>query len=320
MKNFKGLKLAGFALVIVVFAFVSKANAEMIFAINDSNQLFSFDSATPGITTTPTTVTGVTAGFLLRAIDFRPATGQLYAVGTSSTTTGQVFVIDTVNNTATPFGVVITLTGNTSTRISIDWNPVVDRLRIVTASDQNYRFNPNDMLLTTDSSLMYAAGDPGGGPPLGPTANQITAAAYTNNFAGATSTTLYAWDSTYDRLVTIGSVGGSPNNPNDGMLFTVNSASGPPPSTVSFGLGMDISISGVAYLNFDDFNSDGTPDPEHLGIVDLATGEVTDLGQIGTGGLDVVDFAVVPEPGSTALAFVGLLGLAAFWRRKTQKA
>lgn len=313
------------AVLILALASIGSAirvQAETIFAINDSNQLFSFDSATPGTITTPTTVTGVTAGFLLRAIDFRPATGQLYAVGTSTSTPtmGQVFVLDTVNNTASAFGGVITLTGNTSTRISIDWNPMVDRLRIVTSSDQNFRFNPNDMLLTADTSLMYAAGDPGGNPPGNPTINQITAVAYTNNFAGATSTTLYGWDSFYDRLVTIGSITGMPESPNGGMLFTVNASSGPPPATISFGLGMDISISGIAYLNYDDFNNDGGEDPEHLGIIDLATGEVTDIGQIGSGPLDVIDFAVVPEPGSLALASLGLIGVAALLRRKTRAA
>lgn len=307
----KNTVLAGIAAFLAVFG-APATQAELIYGLNSSNQLFLFDSASPGVITTPVTITGVTSGFLLRAMDVRPATGQLYAVGTSSTdpTLAQVFVIDPVNYTATAVGGTVALTGNTSIRISVDWNPVLDRLRIVTGSTQNFRFNPNDFSLTADSSLAYATGDPNDG-----SAPIIIAAAYTNNFSGASSTTLYGWDFSIDNLVTIGSLNGTPNSPNSGLLFTI----GGPSSFVNLsgGAGMDISTAGIAYMNVDDFDGDGLNPTETLTQVNLTNGTLTSLGQIGPSGFDLVDLAVVvPEPGSVAMVGIGLLSLFAIRARR----
>ena len=64
-------------------------------------------------------------------------------------------------------------------------NPVVNRIRVVTATDVNLRVNPTTGATSVDGSLAYAAGDPGAGSnPL------VTAVAYTNQVAGATTTIL----------------------------------------------------------------------------------------------------------------------------------
>ena len=47
--------------------------------------LITFDTATPGVTSAPVVVTGLGAGETLVGIDFRPATGQLFGVGSGST-------------------------------------------------------------------------------------------------------------------------------------------------------------------------------------------------------------------------------------------
>ena len=62
---------------------------------------------------------------------------------------------------------------------------------------ENLRLNPNDGTLTaTDATLAYAAGDPN----FGANPNEV-ALAYSNNVAGALSTTLYGIDSGLDVLV-----------------------------------------------------------------------------------------------------------------------
>ncbi len=196
----------------------------------------------------------------------------------------------------------------------MDWNPVVDRLRIVTGSAQNYRFNPTNFAIINDGTLAYAAGDPSeGDSPF------VAAIAYTNNFAGATTTTLYGWDFAIDNLLTIGSLNGNPTSPNDGTLFTI----GGPPVFVSLaaGMGMDISgLTGTAFINFDDLDDDGVNTTENLATVNLADGNVNDLGAF-PAGLDVIDFAVatIPEPGSVALTATGLVGLVVYLRRRRNK-
>ncbi|HAN39479.1 MAG TPA: hypothetical protein DCQ29_11300, partial [Chitinophagaceae bacterium] len=69
-----------------------------------------------------------------------------------------------------------------STAIGFDFNPTVDRIRLVTNSGQNLRLNPNDgTIAATDANI-------------NPGTPMIHGAAYTNNFAGATSTVMYVTD------------------------------------------------------------------------------------------------------------------------------
>ncbi len=68
------------------------------------------------------------------------------------------------------------------TTVGFDFNPVVDRIRIVTDNDQNLRVNPdNGMVAGVDGKI-------------NPGTAQIAAVAYRNNVAGATSTVLYDID------------------------------------------------------------------------------------------------------------------------------
>src|SRR5438477_7893215 len=58
--------------------------AETIIALTSGNHLVSFDHATPGTLTSMVQVTGLQPGVRLLGIDFRPATGGLYALGSTS--------------------------------------------------------------------------------------------------------------------------------------------------------------------------------------------------------------------------------------------
>ena len=70
-------------------------------------------------------------------------------------------------------------------------------------------------LAGTDTNLAYVAGDPN-------FANNpnVTHSAYTDNFAGATTTTLYGIDAGLDILVRQGGLNGTPS-PNLGGLTTI---------------------------------------------------------------------------------------------------
>lgn len=126
----------------------------------------------------------------LVGIDFRPATGALFGLGDQS----GVYEIDTQTGAATlrssltVNGVPLALAG---TSFGVDFNPTVDRLRVVSDSGQNLRVNVDTGATTEDPALNNA----------GVTATGITAAAYTNNDADPnTATTLFDLDAALDQI------------------------------------------------------------------------------------------------------------------------
>ncbi|MFZ1220064.1 MAG: DUF4394 domain-containing protein, partial [Chthoniobacterales bacterium] len=214
--------------ILLGLASTTFVRAETLVALTSGNRLLFFDSATPGTVTK--TISISTAGSeALVAIDFRPATGDLYAMGAS----GRLYVLNlTTGETFVPPGPPTTLSG---TRFGFDFNPTVDLIRVVSDLDQNLRLNPNTGSLTaTDTALTYAAGDAHAG------ANpNVVGAAYTNNFVGAAATVLYDIDSTLDVLVI-------QNQPNTGILNTVGNLG----VNTTDEVGFDISQgTGVAYAS-----------------------------------------------------------------------
>lgn len=190
-----------------------------VFGLNSQNQIVRFNSATPGTVTTIGTVNGIQAGETILATDFRPANGQLYALGSSS----RLYTINLTTGIATQVGAAGAFTLN-GTEFGFDFNPTVDRIRVISNTGQNLRLNPNDGTLSATDGV------------LNPATTGATGAAYTNNFAGATTTTLYVIDTNADALFI-------QNPPNAGTLVRVGGlgvdASGP----VAF----DIDSTGTAY-------------------------------------------------------------------------
>ena len=133
-------------------------------------------------------VTGLVGDTRLVGIDFRPATGELYGLGDA----GGVYTIDSSTAVATPKSTLsVPLEG---TSFGVDFNPTVDRLRIISDTGQNLRVNVDTGAALVDTALAYPAP---GGPGVGVTGN-----AYTNNDADPnTGTTLFDIDSMLDQLV-----------------------------------------------------------------------------------------------------------------------
>ncbi len=220
-------------------------------------------------------ITGmVEPGEVIQAIDFRPATGQLYGVSsrnrlyTINTETAVIAPIST-----TPFRPAASLSDSTTAVAGFDFNPVTDRIRLIDSetggddSRRNVRLDATTgELVADDTQLAYADDDVN----AGRTPN-VNAVAHTENFASATSTTLFGIDSTLDVLTRQGSTGGSPISPNEGRLTTVGNLG---VDTSAF-VGFDISAeNGTAYaaLNI----AGGTS----LYTINLTTGVATLIGPI----------------------------------------
>ncbi len=188
------------------------ANSVNVFAVTVTNNLLSFNSAAPDTILNTLPLSGLQAGEIMLAIDFRPATGQLFGLGSSN----RIYTINTTTGAATAVAGPFTpaLVGSD---FGADFNPTVDRLRVVSDQDQNLRLNPaTGAVAATDTNLSYASGDANFG------ANpNVVGSAYTNSFAGSTSTSLYGIDSNLDTLVLQGSLNGAPVSPNSGQLTTV---------------------------------------------------------------------------------------------------
>jgi uncharacterized repeat protein (TIGR01451 family) len=227
------------------------------------DSLLRFNASDPSATT-QIPLTGIDAVNLeiLEFIDFRPSNGVLYAVAINGTTS-RVVTINTTTGAVTTAGAVTTLN---APFYGGDFNPVVDLIRETGFAGTNRRISPAGGVAGTDTNLAYAAGDPGFG-----TTPNVVHVAYSNNFAGATSTTLYGIDVNRDVLVTIGSPGGSPVSPNSGQLFTVG-----PLGVNATGYG-GFDIHAGTNLAYAALTVGGSP---NLYSINLTTGAATFIGEI----------------------------------------
>jgi len=256
-----------------------------VFGIVGTNTLIRFDSATPGTIDQSVAITGLVGGDSILGIDFRPVTGQLFGLGsgnrlyTINTTTGAasapIALTADATDATSPF---TTLTGAS---FGVDFNPVPDRLRVVSNTGQNLRINPNNGNVITDNNL-------------NPGLPSVVGSAYTNSFAGATATTLYGIDPASDSLVI-------QNPPNDGTLAAVGTGLGV--GNITDVVGFDIlAQAGSTNAGFAALTTNGTS--SGLYSVDLVAGTAALVGNIGPVPTLLRGLAVVPEvtPNATLLA------------------
>lgn len=153
------------------------------YGLTTNNALVTFNVAAPGTVSAPIAIQGLGTGETVVGIDFRPSNGLLYGVGVAGTT-ARLFTIDPTTGATAQVGASFTVSG---TNFAVDFNPVPDLLRFVSDTDLNLRINPNTGVVMTDGAI-------------NPAERVIVGAGYTNNVAGATTTTLYTIDSGSDQL------------------------------------------------------------------------------------------------------------------------
>ncbi|HEY7183685.1 MAG TPA: DUF4394 domain-containing protein, partial [Blastocatellia bacterium] len=236
-----------------------------MFAVTVNNTLLNFNPGAPGMINSSRRITGLARGEDVVGIDFRPANGQLYALSSAN----RLYTINPSNASATPVGAPFT-PGLNGASFGFDFNPTSDRIRTASDADQTLRLNPNNgAIAAMDGPLAFAASDPNAG--QNP---NIVGSAYTNNFAGSTSTTLYGIDSNLDALVTQGSVGGAPVSPNTGQLFTVGKLNVDTSDLVGFDIAP---VTNAAFASLTPPNGGAST----LYTINLATGAATMIGPIG---------------------------------------
>ena len=236
--------------------------AEWLAGIAANGRLVVFPSDDPEDVTVMK-IRGLEDGEKLLGIDVRPLNGQIYALGSTS----RLYTIDWETGQATAVGSAPFTTLLNGEKFAFDFNPTVDRIRIMSDSGQNLRAHPDTgAIAAVDASLAYAAGDAGFG-----TVPAVTACAYTNNDNDPlTGTTLYDIDAARDTLVI-------QNPPNAGTLNTV----GPLGVDTADITGFDIAGSdGTAYASLVLRKDKKKNLRASLFTLDLATGTATLVGKI----------------------------------------
>lgn len=254
------------------------------YALTTANEIVTFSVQAPGTAVLTKAITGLNSGDDVVGIDVRPATGQLYAVVQGTTTaTDRVYTVDPATGAATLVAALTSGTPAAPFRLSgaafgVDFNPVPDRLRVVSDADQNLRINPDSGVTLVDGALAYVAGDPNAAQnPV------VVGAGYTNSVAGATATTLYDVDALNNSLVV-------QNPPNNGTLTTVGVLG------VDIANGSDLDISAAGGTAFAALTVGATPG---LYRINLATGAATSLGAFAP--TTVEDFALA-SPGRVSVS------------------
>jgi hypothetical protein len=230
-------------------------SSRMLYATTDQNLLLQFNERSPERLKDVQVISGLPGGVTLRGIDFRPATGDLYGVGSDSV----VYRVNPQTGIAVAEGPAFTpaLRG---TSFGVDFNPTVDKIRVVSDAAQNLRLNVDEgPLLSADKDL-------------NPGTPQVVAAGYTNSSFTATkpaATQLFVVDAARDQLLL-------QNPPNDGTLAMPKR------------LGVDVGVqTGFDIAGADNTGYLATSTPRSRGSnlyrVDVTTGKTRQLGRIGGG-------------------------------------
>ena len=255
-----------------------------IVALTDTGQLACIEGADTDATKVIGTLTGLESNETLVGIDYRspfkdaggvsnnvPVEGTLYGLGNL----GGLYSINPSTAVATKKAQIsVALAG---TAFGIDFNPTVDRLRVVSNTGQNLRVNVDTGAALVDGGLVSG----------GTTATGVAAAAYTNvDSDPATGTTLFDIDVNSDQLLV-------QNPPNDGVLVGIGAplgidATGP----VGFDLYSSVKDIGGGVLTTTDlagYATVATAAGRSLYQVSPFSGRLVNLGALG---LPVRDIAI----------------------------
>jgi hypothetical protein len=206
-------------------------------------------------------------GAKLVGIDVRPADGKLYGM----TADGTIVVVDHKTGEWEKKSQISEKLPAGAT-IIVDFNPAADRMRVLTSTGMSLRINVEDGKTIVDGSLKYSDGDTAKGK-----APKVTAAGYSNSFAGTKETTLYDIDAARGTLL-------KQAPPNDGVVSTLGKLGVKVDGPIAFDVWSDGKGKNVGWLL-----AGGA-----LHTVDLATGAAKPIGKIAGLKGKVSDIAILP--------------------------
>jgi hypothetical protein len=268
---------------------VGPVRKEAIFAVTTASALIKFNAGQPQKILESKAITGLGQGEHLVGIDFRVAKGVLFALSNL----GRLYTLDTSSGSLKPVGTAPSAIALKGDLFGFDFNPVADRIRVVSPAGQSFRLHPetgaavdadpNTAGVQADGALTYAKGDSHEGKQA-----SLVAAAYTYNKKDEKITTNFAIDNRLGALVMQGSLEGVAPvvSPNTGLLRTVGSLGLGPFVDATFDIA---DISGAAFAAIRRDAGSAT----RLYELDLSSGQAKFIGTVGIA-TPLVGMAVEP--------------------------
>lgn len=240
------MKLIG-SLLMVAFMAVGCASVdrpdlsakETLWVVTADHRLMAVRAAQPRQPLNTKPLLGLMPGDVVVGIDYRVARGVLFAL----TRSGRLYTVNTVTGQMTLVGQSAMGKVLEGASVGMDFNPAVDRIRVVTDAAHNLRLHPDTgAIVSRDPALAYADTDPHAGKSA-----RVAAAGYTYNQNNDTLTTNYVIDAALGTLAIQGSLEGAQPvvSPNTGQLFTVGALGTGPLDEVSFDIA---DINNAAYM------------------------------------------------------------------------
>ena len=173
-------------------------------AVTSDRTVITFDRAAPNVATSTATITGFNnANEVIIGMDVRPVTRQVYLVTRDPSNVGRVYTLDPATGQLSTVAQLIPDPNDTSdaytalsgTSFGVNFNPVVDAMRIISDSGQNLRVFVNQATgrepgwTNTDTALSRTG------------TFTDTGTSYTNAFAGTTTTRQFSIDTTGRSLI-----------------------------------------------------------------------------------------------------------------------
>lgn len=297
-----------FTATVALAALATTARAgEIAIGIADGNggtalpELVVFDTDAPDILLVERPLRGLGAFERVAGLDLRTVSGELWLL----TELGRWMLLDAATGQLSHVGdLLVNPPFSPSSPGEVDFNPAVDRLRLVNVARHNARFNPVTVEpVDTDSGTPGFQGDTalayiGTDPNAGSLANVVAIAYDRNDNDGATATTLFGIDAALSNLVRHGAVDGNGadiaggGNPNGGLLTTIGPIGVPPGERTAFDIAAGSTPvaaggRGLAFM----VTQVGADASSTLFTIDLDTGAGTAVGVIPVG--PMTGFAVL---------------------------
>jgi Domain of unknown function (DUF4394) len=206
-------------------------------------------------------------GASLVGFDVRPADGKLYGLAPD----GAIVVVDAKTGKWEKKSQLSEKLPEGAT-FAVDFNPVADRMRVISSTGMSLRINVDDGKATVDGQLKYADADANKGKQP-----RVTAVAYSNSYAGTKETALYDLDAanaTYVRQAP----------PNDGTLNTLGKLTVKVDGPAAFDIWSDGKGGNAGWLL-----ASGS-----LFSLDIATGATKSMGKVGGLNGKISDIAILP--------------------------
>jgi hypothetical protein len=251
--------------VLAAAAMPAAAGAGTLVGLTNDNRLVWIDTDKK-TASAPRPITGSQARIV--GIDVRPSNGRLYAVNAN----GQIFMLAPDTAVATPIS-QISEKVELGDKPVVDFNPVADRLRVVTVYGASLRINVDTGQTIVDKPVVFDQADANAAK-----RPALAAGAYINAVAGAKATDLYHVDAKLGVLVL-------QNPPNDGILKTKGGLGIAVQPTAAMDVQTDAKGANTALLL----------SGKTLYSINLETAKATAIGTIGGMTAEIVDIAALPQ-------------------------